>query len=110
MILGRRIHEEERELRLPGEGEVLGVIVQMLGHERMKVLCADGYTRICRVPGRYKKRLWFREGDVVLVAPWDFQPKTKGDLIWRYTKSEVRKLKEMGHLDKLEEEYGEELA
>ena len=100
----RREEEEERELRLPGEGEVIGVVVQMLGYDRLKVKCADGETRICRIPGRFKKRLWFREGDIVLVAPWEFQPKTKGDVIWRYNKNEVKKLMEMGYLKGLEEE------
>jgi len=99
----RRV-EEERELRIPGEGEILGIVIQMLGYDRLRVKCADGHTRICRIPGRFKKRLWFREGDIVLVAPWDFQYNQKGDVIWRYTKSEARKLFEMGYLKGLEED------
>jgi len=87
---------------------VLGIVVQMLGYDRMKVKCADGYVRICRIPGKYKKRLWFREGDLVLVAPWDFQPKTKADVLWRYNKNEIKKLKELGYLKGLEEELAEE--
>jgi len=99
----RRV-EEERELRIPSEGEVLGIVIQMLGSIGSGVKCADGHIRICRIPGRFKKRLWFREGDIVLVAPWDFQYNQKGDVVWRYTKSEARKLLEMGYLKGLEED------
>ena len=99
----RRKEEKHRELRLPAEGEVLGIITQMLGYDHARVYCADGKERICRIPGKYRKRLWFREGDVVLVAPWEFQSDRKGDLVWRYTKDEVKKLKEKGLLKGLEE-------
>ncbi len=98
----RREEEEHRELRIPAEGEVIGVVVQMLGYDRMRVRCADGKVRVCRIPGRFKKKVWIREGDVVLVAPWDFQPDQKADIVWRYTKDEVRKLEEMGYLKGLE--------
>jgi len=99
-------YEEEAELRLPGEGEVVGIIIQLLGFDRAKVKCADGYTRVCRIPGRYRKRMWMREGDVVLVVPWDFQFETRGDIVWRYTRDEVYRLREAGQLpEDLELEY-----
>jgi len=94
----RRSEKEASSFRSPMEGEVLGVIVQLLGFDRCKVKCADGYTRICRIPGRYRKRMWIREGDVVAVVPWDFQYESKGDIVWRYTRDEVEKLREKGLL------------
>ncbi|MEM2535067.1 MAG: hypothetical protein QXD12_04600, partial [Candidatus Nezhaarchaeales archaeon] len=57
----------------------------------------------CRIPGKLRKRLWFKEGDFVLVAPWDFQP-GRGDLLWRYTKDEVEELKRRGLVGSLAEE------
>jgi len=43
-----------------------------------------------------KKKVWLRENDIVLVAPWDFQSDTRGDIIYRYLKEEVRRLKNEG--------------
>jgi translation initiation factor 1A len=53
----------------------------------------DGKERLGRIPGKMKKKMWIREGDVVLAAPWDFQP-TKCDIVYRYEESEVRRLVE----------------
>ncbi len=94
--------EEGQELRLPGEGEVLGVVTRLLGYDRLEVKCADGYSRIARIPGRFKKKVWLREGDIVLVAPWDFQAKSKADIVWRYSRDEVKELEKRGLLDFLE--------
>ncbi len=97
--------EEKEELPLPNldEGTMLGVIEQFLGYDRARVLCEDGKVRLCRIPGKMKKRVWMRIGDIVLVAPWEFQYDTKGDIIYRYIGSQVQKLDKMGLLDKLKE-------
>ncbi|MCD6563847.1 MAG: translation initiation factor IF-1A [Thermoproteales archaeon] len=97
--------EEKEELPLPNqeEGTMLGVIEQFLGYDRARVLCEDGKVRLCRIPGKMKKRVWMRIGDIVLVAPWEFQYDTKGDIIYRYIGSQVQKLDKMGLLEKLKE-------
>ncbi|MCS7140279.1 MAG: translation initiation factor eIF-1A [Candidatus Nezhaarchaeota archaeon] len=95
--------EEGRELRLPVEGEVVGLITRLLGNDRVEVKTSDGRMLVCRIPGKLRKRLWFKEGDVVLVAPWEFQA-GRGDLLWRYTKDEVEELKRRGLLTGLEKE------
>jgi translation initiation factor 1A len=46
-----------------------------------------------------KKRRWVREGDVVLVSPWDFQSAEKGDIIFRYTRNQASLLRDQGHLN-----------
>lgn len=89
-------------VRIPREGEVLGIAVQLLGYDRVRVKCADGKSRLCRIRGTMKKRVWIREGDVVLVAPWDFQTDRKGDIIWRYTSGEAKWLESRDFL-KIEE-------
>lgn len=94
--------EERRELRLPAEGEVVGIIKKLLGNDRVEVKTADGKILQCRIPGKLRKRLWFKEGDYVLVAPWNFQA-NRGDLLWRYTKDEVEELKQRGLLGNLME-------
>jgi len=96
----RKIKTEEaleREFILPGEGQVLGVVVSMLGYDRMLVKCFDGKQRLCRVRGKLKRRVWIRKGDIVLVAPWEFQD-DRGDIIIRYTTGQVERLKKMGYI------------
>lgn len=85
-------------VRIPREGEVLGIAVQLLGHDRVRVKCADGKSRLCRIRGTMKKRVWIREDDVVLVAPWDFQTDKRGDIIWRYSQGEAGWLEKRGLL------------
>jgi len=96
------LSEEGQEVRLPSEGEVLGVVTRLLGYDRLEVRCADGYNRIARIPGRFKKKVWLKEGDIVLVAPWDFQPKSKADIVWRYSRDEIKELERRGLLGFLE--------
>jgi len=99
----KREEEEEKEIPLPGGELVLGVIEQLLGYDRARVRCADGYTRLCRIPGKMRKRVWMRVGDVVLVAPWDFQRDKRGDIVYRYTSTEIQRLTRAGQLKELEE-------
>jgi translation initiation factor 1A len=90
--------EELKEMVLPAPDQVLGVVTQMLGYDRLMVKCNDGHERVCRIRGKMKRRVWIKVGDVVLVAPWDFQSETKGDVIWRYTESQANWLKNKGYL------------
>ncbi len=81
-----------RRLRMPQGNEVLGVVEQMLGASKMLVRCKDGKVRVIRIPGKMKRRIWIREGDVIIVRPWSVQSDEKGDVVWRYTKPQVDRL------------------
>lgn len=84
---------------LPSEGEVLGTVVQLLGYDRLLVKCTDGHTRLCRIRGKMKRKVWIKNGDIVLVAPWDFQSDEKGDIVWRYTQAQASELRSKGYLN-----------
>lgn len=96
--MGDFLEEEDqlRRLRMPRNDEVLGIIEQMLGASRMKVKCKDNKIRICRIPGKIKRRIWIKEGDVVIVKPWTVQGEEKGDIVWRYTRPQVDRLVSQG--------------
>jgi translation initiation factor 1A len=81
--------EELSEMVLPSQNDVLGVAIKLLGFDRVSVKCQDGHERLCRIRGKMKRRVWIRQGDVVLVSPWDFQSDTRGDLIWRYIRAQA---------------------
>jgi translation initiation factor 1A len=86
------------ELVYPGQGEVLGVVIKLLGFDRILVKCQDGAERLCRIRGKMKRRVWIREGDIVIVSPWDFQTDKRGDVVWRYTHSQADTLRRKGIL------------
>ena len=77
-------------VRLPRkkDNEIFGIADQLLGASRIKVMCADGNFRMGRIPGKIKKRMWIREGDLVIVQPWEFQDE-KCNIVYRYTKTQA---------------------
>lgn len=83
-------------VRLPKNDEILCVIEELLGASRFRTVCKDGNKRICRIPGKFRKRINLRVGDIVLVKPWDIEPKERGDIIWIYSKTHANWLKRMG--------------
>ncbi|MFC1647835.1 translation initiation factor eIF-1A [Nanoarchaeota archaeon] len=99
--------EEEQlmiqRVKLPRNNQTFGILEQRLGGSRCRVRCLDGNTRVCRIPGRLKRKLWVREGDLLLVEPWEYGGDAKGDIIFKYRPIQVKWLKSKGHLDKLEE-------
>jgi translation initiation factor 1A len=82
----------------PSQGEVLGVVVKLLGFDRILVKCQDGKERLCRIRGKMKRRVWIRDGDIVIVSPWDFQSDKRGDVTWRYTHAQAENLRRKGIL------------
>ncbi len=94
-------NEEERivvRAPLPKGEEKIGIIEERYGGNKMKVSCVDGKDRVCRVPGRLKRKLWLRPGDTVIVEPWEFD-KLKADVILKYKPAQIEWLKRNGHLD-----------
>ncbi len=89
--------EEIVRVRIPKGKEMLGIVDGMLGANRVSVRCLDGKTRLGRIPGKMKKRIWIRNGDVIIIVPWDFQD-GKADVIWRYTSPQVDWLERRGYL------------
>jgi translation initiation factor 1A len=99
--LGKRkvVNEGEiGDMKLPVASDVLGIAVRLLGYDRIMVKCQDGHERLCRVRGKLKRRVWVRIGDIVLVSPWDFQSDTRGDIFWRYRKTQSEWLRSNGYL------------
>ena len=87
----------------PKEGEVIGLIEQRVGGNRMIVKCLDGKERNCRIPGGRRRKLWIRAGDTLIVQPWEFEGDKKCDIIWKYNKTQVVWLKQRGFLKQMSE-------
>jgi translation initiation factor 1A len=91
--------EEFTRVRLPQKSanEILGTVESLLGANKLRVRCTDGVVRLTRIPGKIKKRIWIREGDVIIIVPWSFQNE-KADIIWKYTPPQVNWLERKGFL------------
>lgn len=90
-------NEGRTDLRMPGEDEVFAIVTDMLGANRVNVRCMDGVERTARIPGKMQKRIWIREGDIVLVEPWEWQDE-KADITWRYEQAEAETIREQGYI------------
>jgi len=102
--LARLMESEEEEsskirVKMPNAkiNEMFAIAEQILGGRRVTVLCADGETRMARIPGKMRRRQWVREGDLIIVWPWDFQD-SKADVKHRYTKTQAFYLSRKGQL------------
>ena len=91
-------------VRLPRGEQVIGIIEQRLGGNKTMVSCLDGKSRNCRVPGRLKRALWLRPGDVVIIQFWEFD-KDKGDVIFKYRLNQIDWLKKHGYLKSEKSEF-----
>ena len=82
--------EEYIRLKLPNKNnnEMFAIADRLMGGSRINVVCADGKSRMARIPGRMKRRQRVRAGDLVIVKPWDIQD-AKADIIFRYRRTQA---------------------
>ncbi len=94
--------QQNVRLRTPNKNdlEMFGVVTQLVGVNNISIMCEDGKDRICRIPGKMFKHIWIKQGDLVIVKLWDFQP-TKGDVVWRYLGFQVSALERRGLLTEM---------
>ena len=91
--------------RIPRNNEVLGIVEQRVGANRMIVKCFDEKERNCRIPGALRRRLWIRPGDTVIVRPWEFEGDKRGDILFKYSPAEIEWLKRKGLLKEVSDEF-----
>jgi len=99
--MGNKKFRSEKNLRImeyPNENDVLGVVLKHLGNDRFQVKCQDGHMRVCRIRVKMKRKTWVREGNIVLVSPWDFQSEEREEIFHRYTESQASDLRKNGIL------------
>jgi len=90
-----------KEIRLPEEGELFGRVIKLLGSDQVLVKCTDDITRRGRIRGKLKRKIWIRDNDIVIIAPWDFKPTERGDIIWRFILGQVEWLRNNGIFKKI---------
>ena len=85
--------EEVGRLPLPRRprGEVFAVASQLMGAARIRVMGEDSVARMGRITGKMKKKMWIREGDLLIIRPWGFQ-EGKADILFRYSRTQAQYL------------------
>ena len=78
---------------------------QILGGRRVRAVCEDGETRLSRIPGKMRRRQWVREGDLIVIQPWEFQDE-KANVVMRYTKTQSLYLSRKGVLPEIVDLFG----
>ena len=97
-----QVEQEIRRIKIPKGRETFGIVARKLGASRLEVKCFDGKKRVCRIPGRLKRRIWVNPGSLVVVEPWELSGDAKGDIIFKYTPTQVSFLKQKGYLKQME--------
>lgn len=77
---------------------MFGIVLDMKGGSRMMVKCFDGKERLCRIPGRIKKKIIIKSGNYLIIQPWSVQGDERGDVVYRYNSFQVDMLKRKGIL------------
>jgi len=90
---GEDSDEAVRRYRMPDHRnrEMFAIADQLLGASKLVVMCEDGKSRMARIPGKMKRRMWIKPGDLVIVKPWDFQD-DKADVKYRYVRTQAANL------------------
>ena len=77
-----------KKVKLPYKDEQFAVVSEMSGGSRLRAVCEDGKKRLVRIGGKFKRRMWVREKDLILIKPWPIQQDSKADLVYRYLPTE----------------------
>lgn len=93
--------EEEGVVRFPlpnrRKGEMLAIAARLNGALHIEIICEDGVSRMGRIKGKHKKRMWVRQGDLLIVKPWEFQQE-KADILYRYYPTQVNAMRRKGYI------------
>ena len=87
--------DEPSDSRLPvplpkrNMNEMFAIADRLMGGSRIHIICADGISRMARIPGRMKRKARVRTGELLIIKPWDIQNE-KADVIWRYNRTQSR--------------------
>ena len=89
--------QDKRELIFKEDGQEYALVIKMLGDGRLEAECGDGRRRLCHIRGKFRKRVWIRAEDILLLGLRDFED-NKADVIHKYSQEEGRTLQAYGEL------------
>ena len=75
-----------------GDLQMLARVEDMLGGGRVRALCSDNVTRISKIRGSHRRRMWIAKHDIILVSLRDFDME-KADILYKYGPTQVSLLR-----------------
>lgn len=84
---------QARPLWVAEDKQLYALVIKRLGGEFIQVQCSDGKTRKGHIPGRMRRKIWMKDGDIILVSLRDMTSDDKCDVIHKYTILEAKQLK-----------------
>ena len=88
-----------KQLVLKEDGTQYATLKKNLGNSRFECDCHDGRDRIGHIRGKMQKRVWLKQGDLVLVCQREFQD-DKCDIVHKYSEDDKSQLLKMGQIVK----------
>jgi translation initiation factor 1A len=82
---------EKRVLVFKENMQEYAKIIKMLGDRKVTLVLPDSSQCMGIIPGKFRKRLWMKCEDVVLIGRREFQD-NKLDIIYKYNDDEARRL------------------
>jgi len=89
--------EVSRTLILKEDDQEYGKITRMLGDRKVTVVLIDGSEIMGIIPGKFRKRVWFKMDDIVLVSRREYQ-NDRVDIVYKYHDYEAKKLLKMSEV------------
>ena len=94
-----RDEKQKRDLLFAEENQMYAKVEKMLGNCRLIAKSySDSKSRLCHIRGKLRKRVWIREGSVILIALREFED-DKADVIHCYLPEEVKRLVNYEEID-----------
>jgi translation initiation factor 1A len=90
----RNHRDKKRELLEPDEEQEYGIVQDLLGNGRVRVICDNKEQKIARIRGsmrKYAGKVLIEKGDLVIVAKREFGD-DKVDLVHKYHRDEISAL------------------
>lgn len=98
-------NSDNRVLKLkdksPESDELYAIVLSKLGGApaRIKVICENGIEKQCVIRGKFFKKIWINANDIVLINYDKSKNNNTGEVIHKYTTTEVSRLHSLGHLN-----------
>lgn len=81
----------KQELLLKSDMEEYAKITKLCGDCRCMIVTPDNTETMAHIPGKFRKKVWFTTGNIVLISRRDYQQNVV-DVLHKYSPSEVIEL------------------
>lgn len=94
MLIGDKILKKkkaEEKITTLEEGDLVGLVLRMMGGDWIEVFCDDEVVRKVRIP-KSKRSIRIKPNDLIVIRPWYGIDETRGDMITKLTPRDLKHL------------------